>query len=37
MNADDREEPVFDTDFMIDNAAGLQSVAVMVDRLVEGS
>ncbi|MDE0400524.1 MAG: hypothetical protein OXL96_22255 [Candidatus Poribacteria bacterium] len=32
MNADNRKEPVFDTDFMIDNAAGLQSVAVMVDR-----
>ena len=30
--ADDREEPVFDTDFMIENAAGLQSVAVMVHR-----
>lgn len=32
MSADDREEPVFDTDFMIDNAAGLRSVAVMVHR-----
>ena len=32
MNADDREGPIFDTDFMIDNAAGLQSVAVMVHR-----
>ncbi|MCY4611733.1 MAG: hypothetical protein OXC38_08565 [Gammaproteobacteria bacterium] len=32
MNADGGEESVFDTDYMIDNAAGLQSVAVMVDR-----
>ncbi len=32
MDANNRDEPAFDTDFMIDNAAGLQSMAGKVDR-----
>lgn len=32
MSANNRNEPAFDTDFMIENAAGLQSMAAKVDR-----
>ena len=32
MSANNRDEPAFDTDLMIDNAAGLQSIAAKIDR-----
>ncbi len=37
MSTDTLDEPAFDTDFMIENAAGLQSVAMKIHRESKGA